>query len=113
MERDLKPDVFLLDDGFQHVRLKRNHDIVLIDAQDPLSGGMFLLGRRREPLTALARATAVIATRTEPGQAPSGIEALVHLHNAHAPVFLSCIPPLEWVDGEAGTSRSADSLNRR
>ena len=35
------PDVFLLDDGFQHVRLKRDEDIVLIDALDPLAGGVF------------------------------------------------------------------------
>ena len=57
MERELAPDVFLLDDGFQHTRLARTHDIVLIDALDPLAGGVFPLGRLREPLSALARAT--------------------------------------------------------
>src|SRR6185369_1817635 len=40
MERELKPDVFLLDDGFQHFRLQRDHNIVLIDALDPLGGGV-------------------------------------------------------------------------
>ena len=33
MESELHPDIFLLDDGFQHVQLKRKEDIVLIDAQ--------------------------------------------------------------------------------
>ena len=49
MERELKPDVFLLDDGFQHFRLQRDRNIVLIDALDPLGGGVFPLGRLREP----------------------------------------------------------------
>ena len=65
MERELHPDIFLLDDGFQHFRLQRDQDIVLIDALDPLGGGVFPLGRLREPLTALARATAVVITRAE------------------------------------------------
>ncbi|MBZ5604344.1 MAG: tetraacyldisaccharide 4'-kinase, partial [Acidobacteriia bacterium] len=49
-------DIFVLDDGFQHRKLARTHDIVVIDALDPLGGGVFPLGRLREPLSALARA---------------------------------------------------------
>ena len=85
MERELKPDVFLLDDGFQHFRLKRDHDIVLIDALDPLGGGVFPLGRLREPLTALARATVVVITRAEGRHA--GIERLIRRYNSSAPIF--------------------------
>ncbi|HSP67186.1 MAG TPA: tetraacyldisaccharide 4'-kinase, partial [Bryobacteraceae bacterium] len=59
MEQQMHPGVFLLDDGFQHFGLKRDRDIVLLDALDPLGGGVFPLGRLREPLSALARATAV------------------------------------------------------
>ena len=41
----------LLDDGFQHVRLARNLDVVLIDALNPFGGGeVFPLGRLREPV---------------------------------------------------------------
>jgi tetraacyldisaccharide 4'-kinase len=59
-------DVFLLDDGFQHWRLKRDADLVTIDAIDPWGGGhMIPWGRLREPISALDRATAVVATRTE------------------------------------------------
>jgi len=39
LEAELRPDVFLLDDGFQHVRLKRDEDIVLLDALDPMAAG--------------------------------------------------------------------------
>ena len=44
-------DVMLLDDGFQHVRLARNFDVVLIDALNPFGGGeVFPVGRLREPV---------------------------------------------------------------
>jgi len=85
MERELKPDVFLLDDGFQHFRLQRDRNIVLIDALDPLGGGVFPLGRLREPFTALTRATVVVITRAEGRHA--GIERLIRRYNPQAPIF--------------------------
>jgi 3-deoxy-D-manno-octulosonic-acid transferase len=100
MERELKPDVFLLDDGFQHFRLKRDEDIVLIDALDPLGGGLFPLGRRREPLESLARATAVVIARAEGGTA--GIEGMIRRYNARAPIFRSRVIPRGWVDAASG-----------
>jgi 3-deoxy-D-manno-octulosonic-acid transferase len=105
MERELKPDVFLLDDGFQHVRLKRDADVVLIDALDPLAGGMFPLGRRREPLESLARATAIIVTRAASGQGISGIERMVQRYNSRAPIFRSRVIPRQWVEFDAGSPR--------
>jgi tetraacyldisaccharide 4'-kinase len=61
----LKVDVVILDDGFQHVRLKRDLDLVLMDHDSPLGNGRLLpAGRLREPpIPALARADAVILTR--------------------------------------------------
>jgi len=85
MQRELNPGVFLLDDGFQHFSLARDLNIVLIDALDPLGGGVFPLGRLREPLTGLARATAVVITRAENRHA--GIERLIRRYNPHAPIF--------------------------
>jgi len=85
MEKELRPDIFLLDDGFQHFRLHRDHNIVLIDALDPLGGGVFPLGRLREPFTALTRATAIVITRAE--NRHSGIEKLIRRYNPRAPVF--------------------------
>jgi 3-deoxy-D-manno-octulosonic-acid transferase len=97
MERQLHPDVFLLDDGFQHTRLKRDEDIVLIDALDPLAGGVFPLGRLREPFENLARATAVIVTRVERGQGIAGIERLIRRYNRAAPIFRCRMAPKKWI----------------
>ena len=105
MERELAPDIFLLDDGFQHVQLERRHDVVLIDALDPLAGGGFPLGRLREPLEGLARATTLVVTRVEPGQGIAGIERLLRRYNPEAPVFRSRVVPLRWMDLGSGASR--------
>lgn len=57
-------DSIILDDGFQHLRLHRDCDIVLIDATVDLSKTRMLpFGTRREPLSALRRATCVIHTK--------------------------------------------------
>jgi tetraacyldisaccharide 4'-kinase len=59
-------DVALLDDGFQHWRLARDLDIVLIDAMNPFGGGNLVPhGRLREPLAGLARAGVVVVTRSD------------------------------------------------
>jgi 3-deoxy-D-manno-octulosonic-acid transferase len=97
MEELLKPGVFLLDDGFQHVRLARKHDIVLVDVWDPLGGGVFPLGRSREPATSLRRATAIVVTRIAPRQHMTGLERLLRSYNLSAPIFRSSVIPQRWV----------------
>jgi tetraacyldisaccharide 4'-kinase len=79
-------DWFVLDDGFQHLKLSRDVDIVLVDATDPFGGGMVLpAGRLREPLSALRRADIVVITRSV--QAPSrAIEAILRRHTS-SPIF--------------------------
>jgi len=63
-------DIFLLDDGFQHLQLARDVDILLMDASHPLAGEAVLpAGLLREPLSAMARADVLVFTRaeTQPG----------------------------------------------
>jgi len=56
----------LLDDGFQHRRLHRDLDIVLIDALEPKGfGHVFPRGTLREPLASLGRAQAVVLSRAD------------------------------------------------
>jgi len=57
-------DVLVLDDGFQHLRLERDIDLLLVDAGDPWGGGHLPpRGRLREPRSALTRASAVLVTK--------------------------------------------------
>lgn len=59
-------DAVVLDDGFQHRRIARQLDIVLIDAsKDPLRDRVFPAGTLREPLESLARADWVVVTHAE------------------------------------------------
>lgn len=62
--RNLGSQVFILDDGYQHRRLARALNLVVIDATNPWSNGWVLpRGRLREPLAALKRADCVVITR--------------------------------------------------
>jgi tetraacyldisaccharide 4'-kinase len=64
-------DVLIMDDGFQHLQLRRNLDIVLIDATNPFGSGpgragcCLPTGRLREPAEALRYAHVIIITRSE------------------------------------------------
>jgi tetraacyldisaccharide 4'-kinase len=77
-------DVFILDDGFQHLRLARDVDIVLVDSTRPLRNEFVLpAGRLREPLSALNRATTVVFTRTE--QSKRTVRVIQEL--PHLPIY--------------------------
>ncbi|MCC8181126.1 MAG: tetraacyldisaccharide 4'-kinase [Planctomycetes bacterium] len=80
--------VILVDDGFQHLRLKRDIDIVLIDATSPWGGGMTIPGGLlREPAAALSRAGIIIITRSDQVE-PEQIAAIVHTVRTLAPQAL-------------------------
>ncbi|HXN71113.1 MAG TPA: tetraacyldisaccharide 4'-kinase [Candidatus Acidoferrales bacterium] len=75
---------FVLDDGFQHLQLTRDVDVVLIDASRPFRGGHLLpAGRLREPRSALERADLIVITRSR--HAPA-LESVIRHHSA-APIF--------------------------
>jgi tetraacyldisaccharide 4'-kinase len=63
---DFATNLFLLDDGFQHYRIARDADIVLIDATNPFGSGKLLpQGILREPIENLARASVIVLTKTD------------------------------------------------
>jgi tetraacyldisaccharide 4'-kinase len=92
--------VFFLDDGFQHLQLRRDFDLVLIDALRPFGGGHLVpLGRLREPLTGLARANAFLITRSDEVPDMKAIVQVLRRYNSAAPVFRGRTIPAQWRDG--------------
>ena len=92
----LGADVVLLDDGFQHLRLERDLDLVLIDAGDPWGGGRLPpLGRLREPVAALERANAVLITKAPAEWRPlvAEIERVIDRIAPRLQVFISRVRP--------------------
>jgi len=68
----------VLDDGFQHRKLHRDLDVVLLDGRAPFDGGKLLpAGRLREPPSALARAGLVVLTRLAADDPAAEAEAAV------------------------------------
>lgn len=111
VEDRFHPTVILLDDGFQHWQLNRKVDLVLLDTLDPFGGGdVFPMGRLREPVDQLARAHAVVLTRTEKGRQLPGVEEVIRRYNPSAPIFYSRVVPLEWKDPVSGQSWPAREL---
>ncbi len=93
------PDVIILDDGFQHLRLNRNLDLLLLDAGQPYGNGHLLpRGKLREPLSALSRADAVILTRSQasPPEYYHDLAAQVYprpvIRAFHIPVLRGIVP---------------------
>ncbi len=79
---------FILDDGFQHRRAKRDVDIVCIDATDPFGGGKVLpAGRLREPVSGLKRADAIVLTRVDLVEDLAGTEDQIQAAAPDVPVF--------------------------
>lgn len=79
--RECGCDSVVLDDGFQHLKLGRDVDIVAVDATAPF-GPLLPAGRFREPATALRRANLIILTRVD----QCGDGALLSLRSALAKV---------------------------
>ena len=108
---DIAPDVslFLLDDGFSHVRLFRDADIALLDASAPDAGGALLpAGRLREPLSALARADLIVITRTDQAS-PAAAAALAGRHAPGVPLF-HAVTDVIGIRGPGGESVRAPEL---
>jgi tetraacyldisaccharide 4'-kinase len=103
-------DWFILDDGFQHLQLARDADVVLIDATDPFDSGLTLpAGNLREPISAIGRADVIVITRSVQVPAPA-IENIVRRHT-NSPIFYAAtklenvlrlpqlrvaMPPSDW-----------------
>ncbi len=106
-------DLLLLDDGFQHRRIGRDADVVLVDARDPFAGGGLLPGGRlREPPASLRRADVVVLTRV--GRATDeerrAARAAVAATGTRADVFEEDHRPVELVDAAGARAAGVEAL---
>ncbi len=100
---------FVLDDGFQHLRLGRDADVVLIDGIDPFGGGLLLpAGRLREPISSLRRADVVVITRTDSDRE---LEKELRRRTA-APIFYAQTELLSLMRVFPGAPRPANDRER-
>jgi len=89
---DRQPELFLLDDGFSHVALARDLDLLLFPASDPFAGGRLApAGRLREPLAAARHCDAVLLTgaRREEPEAGTDLARALAPHGYAGPGFAS------------------------
>lgn len=98
MER-FHPDLILLDDGFQHIQLYRDLNLLLLDARMPLGNGHLLpRGTLREPENTYERADALIFTRCQSDadlhkhQKPWFTRHRAHFYCGHRTVLRCMIP---------------------
>ncbi|MEL6109013.1 MAG: tetraacyldisaccharide 4'-kinase [Planctomycetota bacterium] len=109
---ELESQLIVMDDGFQHRRLARHLDIVVVDATCPFGFGHLLpRGLLREPLTGLRRADAVIISRSDQVDAKrlDQIKSSVSKHNPELPFLLSVHKPVGLLD-DRGQTEPIDSL---
>ncbi len=112
---DYRPDLFILDDGFQHWGLYRDNDILLIDGLNPFGNGkLFPIGSLREPLSEINRADIILITKTDGSLnlKTDGLPEKIRKYNKKAPVFFAVHKPsrftavnggsfpLEWAKGK-------------
>lgn len=92
-------DAVVLDDGFQHRRLGRDLDVVLLAAETPFPGRVLPRGPYREPPAALHRAQAVLVTRRTAAAAEAlALADRVRRGWSHTVVGIVTLAPAGWTD---------------
>lgn len=110
--RDFKVDLILLDDGFQHIRLHRDQNLLLIDAANPF-GNKHLLprGLLREPISEIRRADAIVVTRSDSEKKDSDLKE--RLEAFGVPILKSRFAASGLLDLSAGKQCPLDVLKNR
>lgn len=107
-------DCFVLDDGFQHLGLHRDADLLVVDVSDP-AGLQYLVpaGRLREPLSAASRATALLMTRADVGNWRDVVETIEAATGRATQPILSQFRAETVIDVTTGEVRKAETLAGR
>ena len=110
------PRVLILDDGFQHRRLARDLDVVLVNALDPFGGRHLLpLGNLREPLWALRRAHIIMLTHVDLAseEALAALREDIHKANPRAPLLEAVHKPDFLLEVKTNSKHRFDQLKNQ
>ncbi len=103
------PNLFILDDGFQHWYLFRDIDIVLIDGMNPFGNKRLLpIGPLREPISSISRADIIVITKTfsnfskgtdypHPKSDIDNLLKQIRKYNTDVPIFFARHKPIEFI----------------
>lgn len=108
-------EALILDDGFQHRRLARDLDIVLIDATQPFGHGYMLpRGLLREPVDSLARCSLIIITRCDQVEpvALERIEATIRKYAPRQPLIRCRHAPMDLAHLTTGETRTPEQFDK-
>ena len=103
---ELRSDILILDDGFQHRSLHRDLNLLLIDATCPWGHGHLLpRGLLREPVSAVKRADMVLVTRCDQAGSQEIREICEHVwyHAPRTPVLETTHRPGPWINAAKKT----------
>lgn len=105
-----RPEIILLDDGFQHTAIVRDEDVVVVDCTNPFGFGRLLpRGLLREPMSALGRATRFLLTRTDECDCTDVIRTLEQVNPA-AEILRSRHRPVRLTTLEGDGGQTLDSV---
>jgi len=110
--RNHRPDLFVLDDGFQHFQLARDLDIVLLDADRPFGNDRLLpAGPLREPLNTLGEADIAILTRYDKSRHQNRLWDLKKAY-PHLEVYTAAIEPTSAWRFPGGEEHPLEALHQ-
>ncbi len=108
--RRLKADTLILDDGYQHLDLKRDLNIVLVDAGLPFGNGhLFPRGILREPPRNLSRADLILITKAAAG-AQEELKKELRRYNQRAEIMECRHRPMYFYDVRTSLKTSLDFI---
>ena len=104
-------DTLLLDDGFQHQRLRRDIDVLILDATAPFGNGyVFPRGRLRECPSAMQRGTMVLLTRTRLALGVESLKARIRDIAPGMPIGAVDFTPSQLIHLESGRTEHPTAL---
>lgn len=111
---EFKSDTLILDDGFQHWRLRRNLDIVLVDASDPFGNRrLFPRGVLREDIKDIRRADVIMLTKTDMAKGLEGVKGELGRTAPGIPILESVHSPLRFYDIGTKEEKALSFINGR